>query len=84
MIQRYSICLISIFNLYKLFPEFICTNNTGNLVNSLFGVQIFNTVPSFTSSSSPSSGGIGDMQSLFSLSFSVEPSDSFSSSKSLL
>ena len=46
--KRYSICLISLFRLYELFPAFICTNNTGILVNSLFQVKIFN--PSFTSS----------------------------------
>ena len=35
------------FNLLELFPAFICANNIGNLVNSLFGVGIFNPVPVF-------------------------------------
>ena len=38
-------------NLYELFKAFICGNNIGSLVNSLFGVKTFNPVPSFTSSS---------------------------------
>ena len=49
--------LISFFNLYELFPAFICANNIGSLVNNLFGVKICNPFP-FTSSSSTSSGGI--------------------------
>ena len=57
--KRYSIWLISLLNLYELFPAFICANNTGSLVNSLFGVNILNPFPPFTSCSSPSSGGIG-------------------------
>ena len=32
--KRYSICLISLFRLYELFPAFICTNNTGILTSS--------------------------------------------------
>ena len=32
-----------------MFPAFICTNNTGSLVNNLFGVKIFNPFPSFNS-----------------------------------
>ena len=40
--KRYSICLISFFSLYEFFPGFICANNIGSLVNSLFGVNIFN------------------------------------------
>ena len=44
--KRYSIRLISFFDLY-VFPAFICANNIGKLVNSLFGVNIFNPVPSF-------------------------------------
>ena len=43
--KRYHICLISYFVLHELFPAFICANNFGSLVNSLFGVEIFNTVP---------------------------------------
>ena len=50
--KRYSIFLISFFNLYELFPAFIYTNNIGSLLNNLFGVMIFNPFPSFTSSSS--------------------------------
>ena len=33
--------------MYELFPTFICANNIGSLVNNLFGVKIFNPVPSF-------------------------------------
>ena len=53
----YSICLVSLFNLHELFPAFICDNNIGSLVNSLFGVKIFNSFLSFPSSSTPSGGG---------------------------
>ena len=42
------ICLISFFSLFK-FSTFIFALNTGNLVNSLFGVEIFNPFPSFAS-----------------------------------
>ena len=35
-----------------MFPAFVCANNIGSLVNNLFGVNIFNPFPSFTSSSS--------------------------------
>ena len=31
--------------MFELFPNFICANNIGSLVNSLFGVKIFNPVP---------------------------------------
>ena len=47
-----------IFNLYKLFPAFICANNIKSLVNNLFGVT----------SSSLSSGGMSDKSTDFSLS----------------
>ena len=47
------------FNLYELLPAFIYTNNIGRLVNSLFGVEIFNPFPSFTSLS-PSSGNMSN------------------------
>ena len=30
-----------------LIPAFIVANNIGSLVNSLFGINIFNPVPSF-------------------------------------
>ena len=43
----YSICLIFIFTLYELFLAFNCSNNTGSLVNSLFGVSILIPVPIF-------------------------------------
>ena len=55
IIYYYFICLILCFNLYELFPAFLCTNNIGSLVNNLFGVNIFNHFPSFTSSLSFSS-----------------------------
>ena len=42
--------------MYELFPAFICANNTESLLNSFFGVSALIHVPSFTSSSSPSSG----------------------------
>ena len=56
LIQKISICLLSVSNLYEMFPVFICTNVIGSLVNILFGVKIFNAFPSFTSSSSSSYG----------------------------
>ena len=59
LIQIYSICLISFFNLWELFPASTCTYNMGSLVNSLFRVKSFNPFPSFTFSSS-SSGGMSD------------------------
>ena len=34
----------------------ICSKNRGSLVNTLFGVKVFSPFPSFTSSSSASSG----------------------------
>ena len=34
-----------------MFPAFTCANNTGSLINSLFGVKIFNPVPLFFSRS---------------------------------
>ena len=30
-----------IFNLYELFPAFVCADNIGSLVNNLFGVKLF-------------------------------------------
>ena len=56
--KRFRTCLISFFNLYELFPVFNCGNNIGGLVNNFFGVYNFNPVPSFTSFSSPSKGGM--------------------------
>ena len=50
--------MISFFNLYELFPAFICANNIGSLINNLFGVKILNSFPSLTYSSSPSIGGM--------------------------
>ena len=56
--KRYSICLISFFNFYELFPDFICANNIGSLVNSLLIVKIFNPFP--VTLSLPSDGGMSD------------------------
>ena len=56
--ERYSICLISFFNFYELFPDFICAKNIGSLVNSLLIVKIFNPFP--VTLSSPSDGGMSD------------------------
>ena len=56
--KRYNICWISFFNFYKLFPAFICANDIGSLVNSLFRVNINNPFPSFNSSSWPYSSGM--------------------------
>ena len=39
------------FSLFELIPAFICASNTESLVNNLFGVNICNPFPSFTSSS---------------------------------
>ena len=39
--KRYSISFISSLHLYELFPVFICGNNIGIPVNSLFEVKIF-------------------------------------------
>ena len=46
--------------LFHLFSAFICAHNIGILVNSFFGVKIFNPSPFYTSSSSLwlSSGGM--------------------------
>ena len=56
--KRCGICMILFFSLYELFPAFIFANNTGHLVNSLFGVKILIRFLSFISSSSlPSSVG---------------------------
>ena len=46
--KRCSICLIFIFSLYELRAAFVCANNKWRLVNSLFGVNIFNPFPFFT------------------------------------
>ena len=52
-----------------MFPAFVCANNIESLVISLFGVDIFNPFPSFSSSSPPASGQIGgksvDFSSIF-------------------
>ena len=52
--------MISFFNLFELYPAFICTNSIGSLVNSLFRVKIFNPFP-YVSSSSSYSTKIGGM-----------------------
>ena len=46
--KRYSICMISLFSLFELFAAVIYVNNIGSLINSLFGVTIFNPFPSLT------------------------------------
>ena len=53
---QYTICLASFLSLFELCPVFICANNIGSLVNSLFGVKTLIPFPRFTSSSSLSSG----------------------------
>ena len=45
--KRFCSCLISFFNLYEFFLAFNCDYNIGSLANGLFGVGIFNPVPSF-------------------------------------
>ena len=59
-----------------MFSAFICANNIESQFNNLFDIIMFNLAPSFTFSSSPSSGGISDKCSDFSLIFVV--SDDFS------
>ena len=49
--------------MYELLPVFICANNTEILINSLFGINIINPEPSFASSASPSSSGMGCVSS---------------------
>ena len=43
--------MVSFFSFCELFLAFNCANNTGSLVNNLFGVIILIPVPYFTSSS---------------------------------
>ena len=57
MLCRYKNILF--FSLFELFLAFIFADITGNLVNSLFGVKIFNPFLSFTSASFLSSGYMG-------------------------
>ena len=45
--KRYSIFLISFFNLFELFPAFISACEIGNLVISSSGVKILIPVPVF-------------------------------------
>ena len=47
--SKNTICLVSFFSFYELFPAFICANSAGSLVNSLFEVKIFTPFPSFPS-----------------------------------
>ena len=42
--------MILLFSVVELFGAFICVNNAGSLVYSLFGVKILNPFPCFTSS----------------------------------
>ena len=51
--------MISFFNLYELFPAFICANNIGSLVNSLSEVKFFNPI-SCINSPVLSSSGVSD------------------------
>ena len=62
-----------------MFPAFTFANNIGSLVNSLFGVNIYNHAPSFISSTSPSSDGISDRStySFLSLCFIASADSSF-------
>ena len=50
----------------------MCANNIGSLVHNLFGVNIFNTFPSFLHFLSPSSGDMSDKSTYSSLSFLLE------------
>ena len=59
--------MISFFSLYEIFPHFIFVNHIESPVDSLLGVKIFVHFPSFTSSSSPSSDGMGGTASISSL-----------------
>ena len=45
--------------MYGFFPAFTCANDIGSLLNSLFGVKVFNIFPCFTSLSC-SIGGMSD------------------------
>ena len=66
--KRYSIFLISFVNWQELFAAFICANNIGSLVSSLFGVNVFNISFSyFISSLSPSNADISDKSADFPL-----------------
>ena len=62
--KRYSIFLILFFLLFELFPAFIYVDNIGSLVNSLFGIKIFNYFPFLIYSSLLSSVGM-DGRTLF-------------------
>ena len=68
--------VIHFFNLYELFPAFICANNIGSQVKNLLKVKVFN-FPSFTSFSSHS-GGIGGKSVDFSSVFVVSDDSSLS------
>ena len=52
-VQVYSICLTLFFDLYELFPAFICANNKKEwlkergLVNSFFGIKVSISVSVF-------------------------------------
>ena len=45
--------------MYGFFPAFTCANDIGSLLNSSFGVKVFNIFPCFTSLSR-SIGGMSD------------------------
>ena len=63
--------MISLFSSHEFFPAFICINDTESLINNLFKVKIFNALPSFTSTSSPSTGCMGGKSTIFSLPLSA-------------
>ena len=54
-----TICLLSFFSLYELFPAFMCANNTWILVNSVYSLIVKTTYSSFTSFSPSVSDIVG-------------------------
>ena len=64
------------FTFYELIPAFICGNNTGSLVNSLFRIKTLIPFPSFASSPSPSGGGKSSNFSFLSPSSDLSPDSS--------
>ena len=43
-IISFSVIIMTLWNCYKIFVAFLCANIIGSLLNSLFGVNIFNPV----------------------------------------
>ena len=64
--ERVKLTYTQLNKLNKKF--FVCAHNYESLVNSLFGVKIFNPFSSFTSSSTFSNGGMSDKSTDSSLS----------------